>query len=389
MAMSIALMSWESLHSIPVGGLAAHVSELAAALHRRHHDVHVFTRMGAGQRRYDRVKGVHYHRCPVEPDPDFVPYIERMCDKLVARLVEAEAFFDRPFDIVHAHDWLCAKALVQAKNDLHRRSVFTIHATEYGRCGNQLLEGQSRRIRDIEWEGTYVADRTICVSQALRREVGRLYSLPDEKMDVIYNGVDVRRFDASVDVDSVRGRSAIGLNDPVVLFAGRMAWQKGPDLLVEAMPGLLHYFPKAKFVFAGDGHMRAALERHVAALGMDHAARFLGHQDGQEMVGLFKSADLVCVPSRNEPFGIVILEAWSAQKPVVVTRNGGPAEFVRHQETGLIVSDTKDAIGWGVGTALANTNRARRWGRSGRREAETHFAWDRIAKETECVYQAL
>jgi glycosyltransferase involved in cell wall biosynthesis len=107
------------------------------------------------------------------------------------------------------------------------------------------------------------------------------------------------------------------------------------------------------------------------------------------LVGLFRSSDIVCVPSRNEPFGIVILEAWSAKKPVVVTRRGGPAEFVRHGETGLVVSDNQDSIGWGVGTALAHGQDAKQMGQNGRHVAEQRFSWDEIAGRTEEVYASV
>jgi glycosyltransferase involved in cell wall biosynthesis len=106
-------------------------------------------------------------------------------------------------------------------------------------------------------------------------------------------------------------------------------------------------------------------------------------------LGLFKAVDMVCVPSRNEPFGIVILEAWSARKPVVTTRNGGPAEFVRHEETGVTVAADHESIGEGIDVILSDRTYGRRLGRNGRREAESHFTWDVIAGQTEEVYRSV
>lgn len=382
-------MSWESLHSIQVGGVAAHVSELARGLHARGHTVDLFTRLDAGQQRYDCIEGVHYHRCAYDPNADFSAYVNRMCDSFVAHVAEAEAFYGRPFDVVHAHDWMCARALFKAKNDLGRQAVLTLHSTEIGRCGNTVPSGRSEEVRSIEWEGAYVADRQICVSGALLDEVHWLYSVPAEKASVVYNGVDVRRFDADTDVGRIRGSLDIGERDPVVLFVGRMAWQKGPDLLVESMPGLVRYHPRAKFVFAGDGHMKAELENRVRSMGLAGTSRFVGYKSPADLVEMYKAADIVCVPSRNEPFGIVILESWGAAKPVVVTRNGGPAEFVRHGETGWVVTDNPDSIGWGVGTALRDLDAAGEMGCRGRRLAETKFSWDAIAERTESVYGSL
>ena len=387
--MRIALLSWESKHSVAVGGLAEHITELAAALCRQGHETHVFTRIGQRQSGYECVDGVHYHRCPFELHRDFLVENQRMCDSFIWHLAETESYLGVPFDIVHGHDWLSVRAMIQAKNEHGRPAVMTVHSTEFGRCGNQLFEGMSRRIREIEWEGTYVADRVICVSGALLKEVQDLYRPPPDKMHVIYNGIDVRRFDARVNTRSARRQYAVGLDEPMVLFAGRMTRQKGPDLLVDALPGLLGQHPRAKFVFAGDGDLRDGLEQRAAALGVAPATRFVGYRNGHELVSLFKTADMVCVPSRNEPFGIVILEAWSARKPVVATRNGGPAEFVEHENTGITVSDNRDSIGWGVGRVLGDKTDGRRMGRNGRREAEARFSWDIIAAATERVYQSV
>ncbi|HUU98719.1 MAG TPA: glycosyltransferase family 4 protein [Phycisphaerae bacterium] len=389
MPLRIALLSWESRHANACGGLAEHVSELASALYRRGHDVHVFTRAAPEQPRYDCIAGVHYHRCQFDPHPNFITSMEHMSKSLIARLVEAERFYGRPFDVVHGHDWLVAKGLIQAKNDHHRPTVLTMHSTEFGRCGNQLVNGDSRRIRDVEWEGTYVANRVICVSRALREEVWRLYSVPEQKTHVIYNGVDFHRFDLPINTSQVRSHWGIPKRDRLVLFAGRLAWQKGPDVLVEAIPSVQHHNSNVKFVFVGDGHMRTALEHRVTRLGLFDTTRFLGHRSGDELVGLFRAADILCVPSRNEPFGIVILEAWSASKPVVVTQNGGPGEFVRHMDTGLITADNPDSIAWGIATALDDRPMAKRLGRNGRKEVEARFAWDRIAQDTEQVYASL
>ncbi|MBI4719618.1 MAG: glycosyltransferase [Planctomycetes bacterium] len=385
--MRIAMFSWESMHSVAIGGLAPHVTELSEALHRRGHEIHVFTRVGMGQSSYDLIGGVHYHRCPYEPHADFVLSTQRMCDSFVWHMAETEHFLGAAFDVVHGHDWLATKAIVPAKDRHHRPTVLTIHSTEYGRCGNSLWDDEmSGRIRALEWEGTYVADRVICVSRTLGDEVHRLYHVPTDKLFPIYNGVDPSRYDGPVDVRKVRDRYSLRLDDPVVLFAGRLTWQKGPDLLIDAIPRFLDEHPRAKVVFAGDGDMRAGLEQSAEAGGLSRAIRFLGHRNGRELVDLFKSVDLVCVPSRNEPFGIVILEAWSAEKPVVATRIGGPTEFVDHGRTGLTVDPAVEPIGRGVAEVIADADAARTMGLNGRREVESRFSWDRSAEATEKVY---
>lgn len=384
--MRIAMLSWETLHSIAVGGVGVHVTELAAALERKDHEVHVFTRMGEGQPEYERIDGVHYHRCPFPLHPSFVEEIQQMCAAFVHHVQACETFMGAPFDVIHAHDWLASNAMIWLKQQRGRKGIFTIHSTEYGRCGNAFREGQSSQVRDHERAATYWADRVIAVSKALREEVAWMYEVPDWKMDVVYNAVNAHAFDGFLDPAEVKRRFGTGPLDPTVLFAGRMVEQKGPDLLVEAIPMLLTYFPQAKFVFAGDGWLRPQCERRAAELGVAHACRFLGHKSGGELQALFKACDVVCVPSRNEPFGIVVLEAWSAGKPVVATVNGGPNEFVWHEVNGLKVYPEPQSIAWGLGTAFSNFEWARWMGHNGRVAAEEVFSWDVIADQVLAAY---
>jgi len=388
--MRIAFFAWESLHSVVVGGVAVHVTELAAALQRRGHEVHVFARLGAGQSTYQLIDDVHYHRCPINLHPDFVTEMNNMCNSFIYFMGQTEAYQNARFDVVHGHDWLCAKAIVQAKNDRCSTTVMTFHSTEYGRCGNNHCDGQAGRIRSVEAEGAYCADRVVTVSSSLAQELKQQYGVPDWKLRAVHNGINCRRFDGYIDPAVCRCSYGIGPLDPMVLFVGRFALQKGPDLLLEAIPSILNHRRNAKFVFVGDGYMKSQLEHRAHALGVAYAVRFLGNMEPNgDLVNLFKSSDVVCVPSRNEPFGIVILEAWSAGKPVVATRNGGPIELVSHGYDGYLVYDSPSSICWGVSQIFGNFDHARWMGSNGRVKAAYGFSWDNVAARTESVYREL
>jgi glycosyltransferase involved in cell wall biosynthesis/uncharacterized protein YqgV (UPF0045/DUF77 family) len=384
--MRICLLSWESYYSVAVGGVAAHVSDLAAGMARKGHDVHVVTRMMPGQSFHDVIDGVHYHRCPYVNHPDFVDDINNMCRAFVERVFVIEDMLGAPFDVIHAHDWLTANAMIWIKRGRARRGILTIHSTEYARCGNTCPGGRSQRVRDQERAGTYWADRIITVSQATKNEIGWMYETPGWKTSVVYNGIDPHRFDVHVDQGRLKRQYNIGPMDPTVLFCGRLEWQKGPDLLVEAMPGVLQTQPSAKFVIAGDGGMRGQMENRVRQLGVGHAVRFLGRRSGPELVNLFKMCDTLCVPSRNEPFGIVVLEGWSARKPVVVSQNGGPNEYVTHEVNGLKIFPHAPSVAWGLTTLFSNFDRARWMGQNGRYAVEARFTWNRIVEQTLNVY---
>ncbi len=385
--MKIAILSWESLHSVSIGGVGAHVTELACALERKGNEVHLFTRMGKWDHaQYELIHNVHYHRVPYTGHPDFIEDVNNMCRAFVDAVFHVENYMGAHFDIVHAHDWLTSNAMVWIKQGRGRKGILTMHSTEYGRCGNNFYAGRAARIRDHERHGTFCADKVIAVSNTLKNEVMWMYNVPDWKVSVIYNGVSPQHFDVAIDAGHVKQRFHIGPVDPMVLFAGRMTYQKGPDLLVETIPYILRYHPNTKFVFAGDGDMRWGLERRAQHLGVAHATRFLGHQNQWGLRDLFKSCDCVCVPSRNEPFGIVILEAWSACKPVVATESGGPSEIIWPNVTGYKVWANPNSIAWGIGTLFTNFEHARWMGIKGREAVDKIFSWDVIAGHTLGVY---
>ncbi len=384
--MRIAILSWESLHSIAVGGVAVHATELAAALERKGHEVHVYTRMAPGSSYYQRIDGVHYHRCPFALNSSFIDEIQNFNRSIVHHLYETENFVGA-FDIIHAHDWLTSNALVWIKQGRGRRSVLTIHSTEYGRCGNNFYGGPSARVRDHERHGTFCADRVITVSNALKGEIRWMYELPDWKVATIYNGVHTSHFDGWIDPGAVRRQYGVGPMDPMILFVGRMCVQKGPDILLSSIPMILHYFPHAKFVFVGDGEQRNSCHDIANRLRVGHATRFLGYKSGEPLINLFKACDVLAVPSRNEPFGIVVLEAWAAGKPVVATNHGGPGEIVWHGVNGLKINAHAESVAWGVGNMFRDFEAARWMGRNGRVAAETAFTWDKIAEQTVGVYQ--
>jgi glycosyltransferase involved in cell wall biosynthesis len=281
---------------------------------------------------------------------------------------------------------MAANAMVWIKQGRGRKGILTMHSTEYGRSGNNFYVGPSTRIMDHERHGTFCADRVIAVSNALKGEVMWIYNVPDWKAAVIHNGISYWQFNGFLDPGSIRGRYQIGPLDPTILFVGRMTSQKGPDLLVEAIPHVLKFYGNAKFIFTGEGDMKNQVERLTWQKGVHHACRFYGALPRQELIDLYKAVDGVVVPSRNEPFGIVVLEGWAAGKPVIATVNGGPSETVWHGVTGYKISPNPDSIAWGIGTLFTNFEHARWMGRNGRQAVETVFSWDTIADHTLDVY---
>lgn len=386
----VAMFAWESLHTIAVGGVAPHLTELAAGLERRGHEVHVYVRTGANQEAYEQIDGVHVHRIAFELSSDFVQEVTNMCNAMVHFMLETEHFMNTKFDICHAHDWLAAPALINIKHNHDRKCVFTVHSTEFGRCGNNVYGGQSARIRGLENQAMALADKVIGVSGVLCDELKGHYGFEWDKLRCVYNGINCLRYDGNLwDPSEVRGIYGVGPMDPMVLFVGRMATQKGPDILVEAIPSILAARPDAKFVLVGDGYMKNGLVARVHEMGVAGSVCFTGQMSGQPLVDLFKATDLVAIPSRNEPFGIVTLEAWASNKPVVVTKSGGPREFVWHDNDGYLVDTSSDGMAWGICNAFSNFEHARYMGDRGRVKAAFQFSWDNIAENTNNIYDEL
>lgn len=386
----LALFAWESLHSIAVGGVAPHLTELAAGLERKGHEVHVYVRSGAGQKAYDMIDGVHVHRVTFKLSSDMVQEVTNMCNAMVHFMLETERFMDARFDCVHAHDWLAAPALINVKAHHNRPCVLTIHSTEYGRCGNNTYGGQSSRIRRVEQDAIAAADRVICVSGVLCDEVKAHYSVDWAKLRCVYNGINCLRYDGALwDPAQVRQKYGVGPMDPMVLTVGRMVIQKGIDILIEAAPAVLAARPDVKFIIVGDGYMKSELERRANELGVASSIRFTGSMSGQALVDLYKATDLVAIPSRNEPFGIVCLEAWASSKPIVVTKACGPRDFVWHDNDGFLVDVNPTGIAWGITAAFSNFKHMKYMGERGRVKAAFQFSWNRIASDTEEVYGKL
>ncbi|MEM7821399.1 MAG: glycosyltransferase family 4 protein [Candidatus Aenigmatarchaeota archaeon] len=385
--MRIAIFSWESLHSISVGGLALHVTELAAALERKGNEVHVFTRIAPNQKLYEVIDDVHYHRCPFGFNSDLIQEMNNMSRSMAHFFFETENVAGN-FDIIHGHDWHVVNALDEIKKTRNKKIIFTLHSNQFGRDGNHFHDGTARTITNIEWYGTYIADRIIVCSYAMKEETKWLHRVPEEKIRVIPNGIWVRDFDGFIDPwKDAKAKYGIGPLDPLVLFVGRMTYQKGVDFLLEAIPDVLKDYPQAKFVFVGDGYMKNQLENRAKELRISHAVRFTGYISNEEKTNLMKASECIVVPSRNEPFGIVVLEAWACGKPVISTHGTGAGEIIWHEVTGLKVYQNPNSIAWGIKYILSNPEKARWMGSNGRFAAENVFNWDKVAEQTIEVYK--
>ncbi|MBP1929048.1 glycosyltransferase involved in cell wall biosynthesis [Methanolinea mesophila] len=369
----IAFFCWESLYSVKVGGLSPAATYLAEML-ARHHEVHFFTR-GEGEGR--AINGVRYHYCQPHGE-NIIAFSRDMCTRLLRRF---EEYDDPPFDIIHFHDWHFVEAMDALRS---RNTVLTFHSTEYGRNGGNFGDWwEFGEISAKEWYQGYIARQVTTVSKHTKTEVMWLYGVPEDKITVVPNGISPDRYRLTVDPGEVKMTYGIHPLAPVVLFVGRLVYQKGPDLLVAAIPLVLRKRWDVQFLVAGEGPMRAVLEEQSRSL----PVQFLGFLPEEEHLRVLNACDLVVIPSRNEPFGLVLTEAWSAGRGVIATEVGGLSENIDNFVDGIKVPVRPESIAWGINHVIDDPVRMRALGVAGRRKVLAKFNWDTVTAGMEDVYR--
>ncbi|APH39986.1 glycosyltransferase family 4 protein [Methanohalophilus halophilus] len=381
----IGMFAWESLHSIKVGGIAAHVTELAETLASMGHEVQVFTRKGC-YRDYDEINGVHYQRVDHDSSGDIVHQMNSMCDSMYDRFKSFKNHYG-DFDILHGHDWHPVNVLCRIKKKYESPFVLTYHSTEWGRNGNYPGNWRgSDEISHREWKGGYEASQVIATQEQFKKEIQNLYKVPDYKISLVPNGIYPGKMEKDVDPDEVKTRHGIDPSSPVVLFTGRMSYQKGPDMLVDAIPHVLDNERDTNFVFIGEGDMRTHCERMAYDMGIKDSCHFLGYAPTDVLTDWMNTAEMACVPSRNEPFGIVVLEAWDACRPVVAT---DAINLIDNFSNGILSYRHSGSVAWGINYALDGLNGpyTKQMGINGNKLAKTKYNWNNIAKHTLDTYR--
>lgn len=390
--MRVLMLSWEYPPNV-VGGLGSHVADLLPALDRLGCHVELVTPRWRGGPRRDNLSGgslVHRVDPPVAELNDFLPDVRATN---VSLQNVAEVLFDAtgPFDLVHVHDWLVCFSGIAVKHFNKVPMLATIHATERGRTGGALYNDLNEAVNGNEWWLTYEAWRVIITTHYMADQCRDYFGVPWDKMDIVPNGVYTERFDqlparGSEELFAFRRRYARD-DEQIVYHVGRLVGEKGAHLVVDCAPAVLAQVPSAKFVVAGRGPMLEMLQARVVAMGLADRFFFTGFIPDEERDLLYRAADVAVFPSLYEPFGIVALEAMAAQTPVVVSKSGGLAEVVEHNETGIHVwSDDADSLAWGIVHTLVHWDWSLARVANAYARAQSIYNWDRIAEQTVAVY---
>ncbi len=381
------MLSWEFPPRV-VGGISAHLYNLCSKLADLGVDTYVVTCDFPGAPDREEVNGAHIIRIDSykTPSPDFATWDYLM--NVNMQKEAAEVIRDiGGVDIIHAHDWLVANAGLGLKHIFRTPLVATIHATEIGRR-NGLHSDYERMIHQTENWLTHEAWKVISCSWYMSSQVRWAFGLPSDRVVMIPNGVEAKDFETKFDRITFRSRFALS-EEKIVLYVGRLVYEKGVQTLVNAIPKILSRV-NAKFIIVGDGGMKEPLLNQVRNMGLSHKVLFAGFLDERNLKNLYRCADICVVPSLYEPFGITALEAMAAKTPLVVSDTGGLSEIVEQDRTGVkVYAGNADSLAWGVTRVLLDRGYAEWIKANAYAKVLQDYNWRGIATHTMALYEKI
>ncbi len=389
--MRVLVISWE-YPPIIEGGLARHVRKLSENLVDHGVEVHVLTRGGGSLAPVEDRHGVIVHRLAEPPFPKdvkaFVRWVQTMNEDMLRK---GEQIADEiAFDLIHSHDWLVAGAAEKLARRGGLPWLTTVHATEYGRHQGWVQNHPQSHIHAAERDMVRGADHVITCSRYMRSHVAEVFEIRAAKITAMQNGIDPRDLEpVADDLAGLRARYAAP-DERLVLLVGRLVYEKGFHLALDALAPMVKRRGKVRFVVAGTGTAEAELRRQAWRLGLTRAGTFLGWVGDDMLHSLYRIADLCIVPSIYEPFGIVALEAMASGCLCVVADTGGLREVVPGDGTVGLRFPSRDSAALQVILERVLTDdqaRAQLVGEA--REHVLRFDWREVARQTVGVYDTL
>lgn len=384
--MKILMLSWEYPPRI-VGGISRVVHDLSHKLIKDGHEVTVITYRDGDVPYFEDDDGVKVHRVDnfMIATNNFIDWILQLNFNMVARAGEIIAK-EGKFDVIHAHDWLVASSAKTLKTSYSIPLVSTIHATEAGR-NSGIRTDEQRYINDTEWMLTYESSEVIVNSNYMKSELQRLFGLPYEKINVIPNGVNLNNFNGVYRDYDFRRRFAMD-NEKIILFIGRLVYEKGIQNLIGAMPKILDHYHDAKLVIAGKGGMIDELKNQVNFLGINNKVYFAGYLNSTDVKKMYKCADISVFPSTYEPFGIVAIEAMLSGTPVVVSDIGGLNEIVDHGVNGMkSYAGNSNSLADSILNLLFDHKLCDEVVKNAKAKVKAEYNWNKITNDTHFVYE--
>ncbi len=384
--MKILMLTWEYPPRI-VGGISRVVHDLSHKLVKDGNEVTVVTYKEGDSPEFENDKGVKVYRVEnymIHPN-NFTDWIMQLNFNLTSKASQIINEQGK-FDCIHAHDWLVAYSAKTLKDAFQIPIVSTIHATESGR-NSGIHDDVQRYINDTEWLLTYESTEVIVNSNYMKCELQRLFGLPFEKINVIPNGINLNNFNGIEKDYDFRRKYAMD-NEKIVLYIGRLVYEKGIQHLIAAMPKIINGYNDTKLIIGGRGGMYDELREQAKFLGIENKVYFTGYLSSKEVQKMYKCADIAVFPSTYEPFGIVALEAMLAGVPTVVSDIGGLNEIVDHGVNGMkSYAGNSNSIADSVLSLLYNHQLCDTITKNAKNKVKKEFNWNKIAQDTYFIYE--
>ncbi len=360
------VLFWTGTFWPNIGGVEVLAAKLLPALRERGYEYTVIAPKTHGELPDEaRYSGIPIYR---------FPFRNNLNDRSIEHLTETRrkiVALKRAFapDLVHINAVGFENFFHLTTANAHRvPALVTLH----GKWPNQADTIVKHTLLDADW--------VVGCSAAILEEGRKLAAEITPRSCVIHNGLEAPSISPT----------PLPFDPPRLLCLGRIAREKGFDLALSAFRAILHRFPHARLVIAGNGPERDALEKQAIDQGVSQAVEFVGWVPPARVPDLINSSTIVVMPSRQDSLPLVALEAALMARPLVVTRVGGLPEIVEHQQSGLLVeSEDDNGLINAISFLLGHPDAAVQMGEAARRRAQAVFGWERHVDAYDGLYKRL
>jgi len=372
-------------------GLARYSWELARALSASGMTTHVLTRNSGPDITGGPGRGPYVHNMRQAFPLKHFDWVGDMVLANVPMLEHGLEVAEKhgPFDTIISNDWLCAHAAKSLGSILGIPWLLIMHDTEAGKRGGKLTP-QQKYISEMDTWACGHADHVMTTSSFMRDELQRVCGVPPEKLTVVPCGLDPEPFRSATDVADFR-KLLSGEEGKLLVYVGRLSPMKGVEDLAHAFVALARGRRDVSLVLASEGVLRDPLGKMFEDARLSGRVHFVGWLSSKVLGVLYRAADVIVVPSRYEPFGMVALEAASCGATVVASRTGGLGEIVERSDDSMMAvharspTDLEDAL-----TSLLNdSGRARAMGARAREHVVETYTWQKTARQVSDILESL